>query len=437
MGLQLQPGNDFQGMQGIFKPPVLKQLRLIACSVHDDAGLQALAATQLPTGLEHLSLSFLRFGEDSEYECDGMDNVVMFDVIDGAVVFYPAVRGDAGDSDDGSDNDSGSGSDSGIATASGDGGVDSAEDTLPYVTGLLRQVQQLTSLELFVDDCDAVSPVARSPFMQPLQALTRLKVLCLSVDAVFPASLFSGMQHLTRLHVECGSYDPDMLAGKTQLRHLSNPFCSFCGAAATARLLSHLQHLQGLTYLHLDGEERGFAEEPHAPAASYSALTASSKLQELVFIDDVVPAGAWQHIFPAGRQLPHLQSLDISKAVRPVGGYASTPEGSRLVSCCPGLQRLAMVDLRSSADYLAALQGLSELHTLHFSHSNQVQGVLEAVCQLTGLQELQVEFSNTPVAQELLQLTALQQLTKLRYITQRTDKEVTLSCMVSAFCVSC
>jgi hypothetical protein len=77
-----------------------------------------------------------------------------------------------------------------------------------------------------------------------------------------------------------------------------------------------------------------------------------------------LPEGVWQHVFPAGRQLPHLQSLAISDVSLPSGDQASAPEGSRLVTCCPGLRCLDIRQLQYSTDLLAPLQQLTGLGTL-------------------------------------------------------------------------
>ena len=48
------------------------------------------------------------------------------------------------------------------------------------------------------------------------------------------------------------------------------------------------------------------------PAAAFSALTASSKLQHLAVNWWTLPAGVGQHVFPSGRQLLNLRSLDLT-----------------------------------------------------------------------------------------------------------------------------
>ena len=54
------------------------------------------------------------------------------------------------------------------------------------------------------------------------------------------------------------------------------------------------------------------SKKSNISAADFSALTASSKLQHLSLSRCWLPAGVWQHMFPAGRQLPQLRSLKIT-----------------------------------------------------------------------------------------------------------------------------
>jgi hypothetical protein len=103
------------------------------------------------------------------------------------------------------------------------------------------------------------------------------------------------------------------------------------GAARAAQLLSELQHLQQLTFLDLQNSMRAAIGNP--PAAAFSALTASSKLQYLSISACTLPAGIWQHMFPAGRQLPDLQELDIPGIWMPSCSFATAPHGSSLVRC--------------------------------------------------------------------------------------------------------
>jgi hypothetical protein len=75
------------------------------------------------------------------------------------------------------------------------------------------------------------------------------------------------------------------------------------------------------------------------PQAAYAAMTASSRLQHLNISECALPAGAWQHMFPAGRQLPQLQEFNIKVLKLPSRRPGLAPEGTRL-AVAAALQRL-------------------------------------------------------------------------------------------------
>jgi hypothetical protein len=167
----------------------------------------------------------------------------------------------------------------------------------------------------------------------------------------------------------------------------------------------------------LDDSIEAFVDDP--PAAAFSALTASSKLQHLDLRNCTLAPAVWQHVFPAGRQLPLLLSLNISWIRQPPDNNAAAgPHGSFLVSCCPSLQCLDIWGLQYSAELLGPLQGLSKLQSLHVQTDPGTDGwePLELVCQLTGLRKLQADWVPDWL---LLQLTQLKQLTELTYSGQR------------------
>jgi hypothetical protein len=98
--------------------------------------------------------------------------------------------------------------------------------------------------------------------LQQLQGLTRLQDLCLEIDSdhIIKASMFSGLQRLSRLvfrgGVEGGMFEAGVVAAKwhlpTHLRHLVvQDLTVVNGSAGVAELLSHLQPLQHLTHLGL------------------------------------------------------------------------------------------------------------------------------------------------------------------------------------------
>ena len=250
-------------------------------------------------------------------------------------------------------------------------------------TGMFEQLTQLTYLELGgvrlhpwkdmwdYTDAGEEPPGPDNPQKPNLQALTCLVDLRLSSsggDSV-SAEMLSGLSKLTRLELlGFEDFDACVLADKTLLHHLRLPYMR-ChqheGDAGTGALLSQLQPLQQLTYLCLRASLHVY-KDGDPPVAAFSALTASSNLQHLDIGYCSMSKGAWQHILPSGSQLAQLRSLNICS---PVGSWEdslkrcpSGSEGSRLVSCCPGLRSLNICGLRPSAELLAALKGLSGLH---------------------------------------------------------------------------
>jgi hypothetical protein len=301
-----------------------------------------------------------------------------------------------------------------------------ATATASFATGVLQQLQQLTYLEL-AGDC-LQGPDEASPDLQPLTALARLVDLRLRLEDTISASMLSSVCHLTRLVMDKGGFEPGALAGKPKLQHLELTACSLynqhqTGGLWVAELLSQLQHQTQLTYLCVGGSMMRSCGELYPPAAAYAALTASSKLQHLSISWCKLPPDVWEHLFPAGRQLLHLTSLDISKVKQQLPyGAALAPDGSRLASCCPSLQSLDMSNLQYSPQQLTQLQGLSGLHSLHlvigkrgksFEASTDTGDTLQAVAQLTGLRELHLSVYNAPMQLLVTQLQLLQYLLHL------------------------
>ena len=160
---------------------------------------------------------------------------------------------------------------------------DRSEDTFkPWVvmsSDVLYSLQQLTYLEL------TYCPLQDWHGLRHLTALQDLSLVLSSSNltgsrqtCIVDGGALSGAQHLTCLQLHSADADvvihPAVLAGRTALQHLSL-YCSMDGGSGGAtELLSHLQHLQQLTYLDLNSTLKAIA-----PAAAYSALTASSNLR--------------------------------------------------------------------------------------------------------------------------------------------------------------
>jgi hypothetical protein len=287
-----------------------------------------------------------------------------------------------------------------------------------FPTEVLQQLPQLTSLKLAGFRLQS-RPGQANCDLTPLQSLTRLVELDLSFvsKVTVAAGALSSLCCLTCLRLSVSNdVEPGVLAGKTRLQHLQLESCSIAGGAVgVAQLLSQLQHLQQLTHLTL-ACSLVTVDEDNPPAAAYSALTASSTLQRLDVCGCTMPVGVWQHIFPAGRQLPRLQSLNVSSVRQPDGDQSAAPDGDRLVGCCPGLQDLEMRFLPCNAQQLAPLSRLSGLTALILCLSDGpwLGRATQYVGQLTGLRELAVRMPEATEAEGLmLQLAQLQQLTVL------------------------
>lgn len=302
---------------------------------------------------------------------------------------------------------------------------------IPVPTAVIHQMQQLTYLELA--RIRLRGPDQDGPASEPLQALTQLVDLRpaevnsaadgdrAEVTAnMLPSCSLAGTHHLKCLVLSHCSIEPGVLDDQTRLQHLHIANCSMPGGGAgVAKLLSHLQPLQQLQHLQLTYSNLALTTRAgNPPVAAFSALTASSMLQHLDISSCTLPTGVWQHIFPAGRQLPHLQALNISRVKGSPGTYAAAPDISLLVSCCPGLQLLDMWGLQHGVGQLAPLQGLSGLQTLSLAVDDHtaVEGV-QAVCQLTGLRHLRMDLPRSADVHglQLWQLMQLQQLTALTF----------------------
>jgi hypothetical protein len=300
--------------------------------------------------------------------------------------------------------------------------------------------------------------VVLASFLQGLTCLKELRLRDLKGDTTEDI-LLSGIPYLTCLMMaggssqwpfrgECVILEPDVLAGKTQLQRLELLDCRMNGGlVGTARLMLNLQYLGQLTYLSLHNCVS--RREPSLAAAAFSALTASSKLQHLGVKWCMLPVDAWQHMFPVGRQLPHLTELSLEFDSPPTHQH-TTPAGSRLVSCCPRLQSLRLWGLRCGGELLAPLTGLSSLQELSLNPPQEDDSVsthtsdrvmhrslnsLEMVCQLTGLRQLWVKVPNedASVLPQLAQLTRLTSLVFARRLNGEDHYE-SFDCEVSSGC---
>jgi hypothetical protein len=146
-------------------------------------------------------------------------------------------------------------------------------------------------------------------------------------------------------------------------------------------------------------------EWPDEPLQQYSALTASSQLQEL-YCDGWIPSNAWEHVF-RGQRLPHLHTFDMLIGFGRYRSYGvkcahhedhcstyMTSKGiESLVACCPALQKV-MVRVQRDA-LLAPLCSLTALTKLAVVNTEPSQ-VGACFARLTQLRELRFPVALIP-----------------------------------------
>jgi hypothetical protein len=297
-----------------------------------------------------------------------------------------------------------------------------------FAVDVMRELQQLTHLKL-------TSLALKDPHdLKQLKELTGLHELDLCLqwpdngECDITADMLSSLQRLTRLVVR-GYHESGTdtfptfieLGVLTHLQHLELLECwSWRNGSAESpiKLLAQLGQLQQLIYLSLSGLPVA------TPATTYSALTASSKLQHLEVCDCELTTDAWRHVFSAGRQLPHMQRLIITTPWHQEPNmYIADPVGTDLVSCCPGLRSLQLVCAGCDRELLAPLTGLTGLTHMvlkpggeGWPYADEEWMEWSCVSQLTGLKELDMAGRLTDENHDsfFVKSTQLHQLTNLR-----------------------
>lgn len=225
---------------------------------------------------------------------------------------------------------------------------------------------------------------------------------------------FAQFSALQRLQLrKPGWLDPSVLSSMQQLRYLelTDVSTKIGSEERHAVLLAAIPLMQQLTYLRWAGASPAMA----TPLAAYSALTASSKLQQLHLsgVDRRLQA---HHIFTTTSQ--QTQLLAFSWLGSPPLELHTL---SDIAAACPRLRQLAVrfaVQHPLTDDSLSVLQQLPELTRL-FLHaadsSNNSAGVVRLVAGLTGLRDLDLSLWDQPVMSDLESLTQLGGLTRLSY----------------------
>lgn len=315
---------------------------------------------------------------------------------------------------------------------------------------------QLTSLTLSGDSLfePVFEALSSSANLSGLQEL----VLTMGYGHRIPAAAFAGLSSLTSLALfnPCSrfsgmpeqGFEPGALAHLRRLRHLAlTSWLAPHTPDGTAALLNELNQMQHLMLLSLSA---GFSEYPLPPApsaAAYAALTASSTLQELRVKEWLLPAGAWQAVFAAGRELP-VTSLRVDqsgiererreqKRVQQQRQQQAAEQGqhgdddeapedpphhlmdsaamSSMVSCCPALQTLSLqkATQQPNTTTLAPLLQLSALTGLSVDAIDDAT-VTDVLAHMTRLRSLDIDSDSTMTPASTPLLIQLRQLTSLR-----------------------
>jgi hypothetical protein len=228
---------------------------------------------------------------------------------------------------------------------------------------------------------------------------------------VFPASL-------TELQVESPIEAGMLSAVPTGLQELFID-CELGGVAeGPGSLLHGMARLQHLTRLVVKSEH-GLNWPPPGPA--YSALMASSNLQDLYMYNTRPPAGVWPYVFPEARILPHLTKMCffdckyVGESDPPSAwGAADLPH---LVRVCPNMCMISGIDLQHGP-HVSELHELTALTYLGLYYDSSSLAAREetfkGLAALTQLEDLCISCGDEePQVASLLPLTSLTALTRL------------------------
>jgi hypothetical protein len=273
------------------------------------------------------------------------------------------------------------------------------------------------------------------PGIERLSQLTYFKLKSNAVAESFAMDLSnSNSSHswthqtaLQSLSLEDCMVQPKALGGCTQLRALSLKRVKTSLDASLQGLFDAVAKLSRLTELNINhpdfsgGLAPGLAAPP-PPVASFTALTASSKLcsLRLEFWDDHVPEG-FGVLFRPGALYPHMRLLELA------GTLTSEQQLQQICSCCPMLDSVSIVLPRNaSAATMQPLLQLSALTCLEVALYLLSQGKLDTdaaaaaaavvgvAAQLNGIKHLALGLIPHPIGPALLPLTALTALQKLQ-----------------------
>jgi len=313
---------------------------------------------------------------------------------------------------------------------------------LTRLTGLdircvdVQALQQLslTKLQHLNIECGDSWAAAGYPGLQELKGLTCLGLKCFPYSFPATVSQFTALQQL-----EVSAATTSQLNDLTALSALTNLCVLQLSLEPTPLRLSALQHLEL--------GNGGLLVQPVLPGSYLANCTqlrrlllggyyltgpgshvASSMLQQLDIQrcslsspDGTAGLSAWELLFPAPGQLPHLTSCKLHQ-VEPKPHPADV---ERLVACCSSLQLLQLDGLQDSElgdSGVSALTRLPYLTTLIVSTVDDQQ--CSSLAQLTGLRQLKVHDPQGLSPVGLRHLARIEQFTRLGFLCSFDPQKV-------------
>lgn len=243
-----------------------------------------------------------------------------------------------------------------------------------------QHLSHLTNLEELHLGCDDPHNRPSTQCLQHLQRLTRLAFRGPARITVEECGSLGPLSNLCSLQLHRCSCDARALIGAlTSLQDLSVKSVEWIAPMAVYQWLAQLAWLTSLTVAGL----RELAEVVPNGSTTCAAVTASPHLQRLDLSGQEVHRSVWQVIFPAGRLLQQLQSLQL------YNGSSNAPlleaaAMQALVQCCPALTSLHGGNVLPVGPALGSLRHLTCLHAMQADDIVQA-GALAA---LTNLQQL-------------------------------------------------
>jgi hypothetical protein len=296
------------------------------------------------------------------------------------------------------------------------------EHLRPFALPQLPQLQHLQSLHL--DGCILTDAM--------LCSMTQLQKLHLTHNTVSAATLASMTQLQELVLHSCRAVPPAQPPAAVQnalpawraaweAAHATQ----FSGDANFLSAIGQLPKLQVLELVQLELKfptnrwEREHGPWPGVSAQAFSALTASSQLQRLRLDGcnhKALPRGAVGYMFPPGRELKQMRSLDIAYSkcdFLPRSWRLISSDMRSIAASCPGLQCLSIQGLLKPGADAYPLLLLTECRSLSvggLAFNNSAAGVVAQMTQLTCLSWWCAQGFNSLGVQQLTALTALQEL---------------------------